>query len=81
MFSAASMNIFVSAALALASAGSILATPIPGSRLTERNCGPVPSPAFVVYTDSFIDSNILPPASSLAVSSLPIFYDGYFVNP
>ena len=70
MFSFPRMISSVSAALALASVSSVLAVPVPEAASLMSRATSIPSPAFVVYTVRFIDSNILPPATSLAVSSL-----------
>ena len=72
MFSFPRMISSVSAALALASVSSVLAVPVPEAASLMSRATSIPSPAFVVYTDRFIDSNILPPATSLAVSRLSV---------
>ncbi|KAH9932818.1 chitinase [Epithele typhae] len=64
MFSFSHLITSVSAALALASVSSVLAAPLPEVTLSRRAVS-VPSPAFVVYTDKFIDANVLPAATDV----------------
>ena len=59
----------VSAALALASLSSVMAVPVPGPAPLASRAVSIPSPAFVTYSDKFVDQNVLPPASELAVST------------
>ena len=61
----------VSAALALASLSSVMAVPVPGPAplASSSRAVSIPSPAFVTYSDKFVDQNVLPPASELAVST------------
>ena len=69
MFSVSRMITSVSAALALASVSSVLAVPVPEASHLVSRATSIPSPAFVVYTDRFVDANVLPPAAQLAVST------------
>ena len=68
MFSVSRMIASVSAALALASVSSVLAAPLPEAAPLVSRATSIPSPAFVIYTDRFVDAGVLPPASSLVVS-------------
>ena len=70
MFSVSRMIASVSAALALASVSSVLAAPLPEAAPLVSRATSIPSPAFVIYTDRFVDAGVLPPASSLVVSLL-----------
>ncbi|KAI0820329.1 glycoside hydrolase [Trametes gibbosa] len=56
----------VSAALALASVSSVLAVPVANNVSPLVSRATAPSPAFVIYTDKFVSSDVLPPATSLA---------------
>ena len=67
MFSYSRMITSVSAALALASVSSVFAAPLPEAAPLVSRATSIPSPAFVVYTDRFVDANVLPPATQLAV--------------
>ena len=69
MFSFTRMIVSVSVALALTSTTGVLAVPVPEDVTLVARASAVPSPAFVVYTDAFVEG-VLPPASKLAVSSL-----------
>ena len=69
MFSSSRMISSVAAALALASMNNVLAVPVPEAASLVSRAVSIPSPAFVVYTDAFVEG-VLPPASKLAVSSL-----------
>ena len=69
MFSYSRMITSVSAALALASVSSVLAVPVPEAAPLVSRATSIPSPAFVVYTDRFVDANVLPAATDLAVST------------
>ena len=61
----------VAAALALASMNNVLAVPVPEAASLVSRAVSIPSPAFVVYTDRFVDANVLPAATQLAVSLPP----------
>ena len=63
----------VSVALALASVSSVLAVPVPEAASLVSRATSIPSPAFVVYTDKFVDASVLPAATQLAVR-LPLLY-------
>ena len=68
MFSLPRMISSVSVALVLVSVSSVFAVPVPEAAPLTSRANAIPSPAFVVYTDRFVDANVLPPATSLAVS-------------
>ena len=70
MFSFSRLITSVSAALALASVSSVLAVPVPEAASLVSRATSIPSPAFVVYTDKFVDASVLPPANQLAVRML-----------